>query len=158
MGFNQFEGLVDSFNGSNVDDYLEHCLPTIPQVVRRLNEIRAEHSSTLSRVYILTNAWPSYITTLSSALLADSWENVSSTSDIGRFLNKEQRYVDVVVDMALAVDKAEVFVGNGVSFFFLGFKLASGLISGIQKFSSLSANVVMLRIAKGLPVNSNRFL
>jgi len=38
----------------------------------------------------------------------------------------------------LAVDKAEVFVGNG--------------------FSSLSANVVMLRMAKGLPVNSNRFL
>jgi len=138
MGFNQFEGLVDSFNASNIDNYLKHCLPTIPQVVSRLNEIRGEHSSSLSQVYISTNAWPSYITTLSSALLADSWTAVSSTSDVEPFLSKEQRYVGVGVDMALAVDKAEVFVGNG--------------------FSSLSANVVMLRMAKGLPVNSNRFL
>ena len=123
MGFNRFEGLVDSFNASSslVDDYLLHCLPTIPQVVRRLNEIRAEYyhatTSRLSQVYIMTNAWPAYINTLSSALLADSWKSVSSTPDIDPFLNKEQRYVDVGVDMALAVDKAEVFVGNGVSVF-----------------------------------------
>ena len=118
MGFNRFEGLVDSFNASSshVDDYLLHCLPTIPQVVRRLNEIRGEyHGSRLSQVYIMTNAWPLYINTLSSALLADSWKSVSSTPDLDPFLNKEQRYVDVGVDMALAVDKAEVFVGNGVS-------------------------------------------
>ena len=40
---------------------------------------------------------------------------MSSTSDIQPFLTKEQRYVAVAVDMAVAVDKAEVFVGNGVS-------------------------------------------
>lgn len=70
MGFNQFEGLVDSFNASSVDDYIEHCLPDIPQVVHRLNEIRREHSSPLSHVYVLTNAWHSYIDTLSSALVS----------------------------------------------------------------------------------------
>lgn len=119
MGFNQFEGLVDSFNASStVDEYLQHCLPTTPQIVHRLNEIRGEYSSPLTQVYIMTNAWPSYISTLSSALLADGWKSVSSTPDIDPFLSKEQRYVDVGVDMALAIDKAEVFVGNGVSFFF----------------------------------------
>ena len=117
MGFNQFEGMVDSFsNASSINDYVEHCLPSIPQVVRRLNEVRKQyHPSPLSQVYILTNAWPSYISTLSSSLLADSWKTVSSTSDIQPFLTKEQRYVAVAVDMAVAVDKAEVFVGNGVS-------------------------------------------
>ena len=121
MGFNQFEGLVDSFNASSVDDYIEHCLPDIPQVVHRLNEIRREHSSPLSHVYVLTNAWHSYINTLSSALLADRWKAVSSTSDVQPFLSQEQHCVGVGVDMALAIDKAEVFVGNGVSSFPLSF-------------------------------------
>ncbi|KAF8801778.1 hypothetical protein BYT27DRAFT_7114216 [Phlegmacium glaucopus] len=139
MGFNQFDGLVDSFDSnSTVDEYLQHCLPTIPQIVHRLNEIRAEYPSPLTQVYIMTNAWPSYISTLSSALQADRWKSVSSTPDIDSFLNPEQRLVNVAVDMALAVDKAEVFVGNG--------------------FSSLTANVVMLRMAKGFPARSNRFL
>ncbi|KAF8147861.1 hypothetical protein B0H34DRAFT_277178 [Crassisporium funariophilum] len=160
MGFNRFEGLVDSFDphgfekptfsartGTHVKEekesrqahYLAHCLPTIPQIVHRLHIIRSEQPRSLSCIYILTNAWPSFITALSHALVADGWASVkSSATDTRPFLTREESYVDVSVDMALAVDRAEVFVGNG--------------------FSSLSANIVMLRMAKGMPVESNRFL
>ena len=111
MGFNQFEGLVDFFNASSVGDYIEHCLPDILQVVRRLNEIRREHSSPLSHVYVLTS-------TLSRLLYL--WI-VGRPCLVRLFLSQEQHCVGVGIDMALAIDKAEVFVGNGVSSFPLSF-------------------------------------
>ncbi|KAH9476504.1 Strobilurin A biosynthesis cluster protein l1 [Psilocybe cubensis] len=52
-------------------------------------------------------------------------------------LNKEEKGVSAAIDMGLA-ERAEIFVGNG--------------------FSSLSANIVMLRLARGLGVHTNRML
>ncbi|PPQ70452.1 hypothetical protein CVT24_013273 [Panaeolus cyanescens] len=173
MGFNQFEGLVDRFEPQGGDDddrdeeeqvqddedrkdpqeavkqhYLRHCLPTIPQLVKRLRKIRAEHAASLSsagaegsplrQVYIMTNAWPSFISSLRDALKKDGWSDVWSTADIEGDLTKREKGVGVGVDMALAVEKAEVFVGNG--------------------FSSLTSNIIMLRVATGFNVSSNRFL
>jgi hypothetical protein len=45
-------------------------------------------------------------------LVEDGWEDVVFGKDL--ILDKQQRGVDVAVDMGIA-ERAEVFVGNGVS-------------------------------------------
>ncbi|KAF8172285.1 hypothetical protein BJ912DRAFT_860054 [Pholiota molesta] len=128
--------------------YLKHCLPSIEQVVRRLRAVRAQydaeaddnttttantgHAHRLKHVYVLTNGWPAFVDALRGALLADGWARVVATPDLA-----EEQGVSVAVDMALAV-RAEVFVGNG--------------------FSSLSANIVLLRMARGVGGAANRLL
>jgi len=54
---------------------------------------------------------------LKGALQKDGWDDLKSSLDVR--LDGEQNYVAMAVDMAIA-EKAEVFVGNGVSasFFF----------------------------------------
>ncbi|EIW75013.1 hypothetical protein CONPUDRAFT_112946 [Coniophora puteana RWD-64-598 SS2] len=122
--------------------YMAHCLPDDSEVVRRLREVRAEYRTgagaggrELSRVYVLSNDGAWALEGLRGMLEADGWADVLASRDL--VLDAEQRYVDVGVDMAIA-ERAEVFVGNG--------------------FSSLSSNVVMLRMARGMPAESNRFL
>ncbi|KAF9218649.1 hypothetical protein BS17DRAFT_790970 [Gyrodon lividus] len=142
MGINQHPSLIDKFdprpyaNDTQLKEsyYLEHCLPTTDQIVARLHEIRLQHPG-LRRVYVLSNDWAWVLDGLKSALEDDGWEDLVSSVDI--HLDAEQYYVATAVDMAIA-EKAEVFVGNG--------------------FSSLSSNVVMLRMAKGIDPRSNRFL
>ncbi|KAL4077833.1 hypothetical protein J3A83DRAFT_4186114 [Scleroderma citrinum] len=147
MGFNQHPSLPDRFDPSPYADdnalkeeyYLAHCLPTTDQVVARLRTVRREHHTQcgemLRRVYVLSNEWAWSLEELKSALEEDDWEDVVSSADLQ--VDAEQYYVAMAVDMAIA-EKAEVFVGNG--------------------FSSLSSNVVILRMAKGMDVRSNRFL
>ncbi|GLB42102.1 putative GDP-fucose protein O-fucosyltransferase [Lyophyllum shimeji] len=120
----------DAYN----DYYMLHCLPTVEQLVERLRAVRKDRPR-LRRVYVLTNAWGWWLNGLKAALQRDGWDDLKSSYDLE--LDSEQRYVAMAVDMAIA-EKAEVFVGNG--------------------FSSLSSNIVMLRMAKGLHVSSNRFL
>ncbi|KZT21880.1 hypothetical protein NEOLEDRAFT_1072823 [Neolentinus lepideus HHB14362 ss-1] len=142
MGFNQFPLLPDKFNpapynntaDSRLQYYFEHCLPETEQIVARLHAVRAQHPS-LNRVYLLTNGWGWWLNALKDALRKDGWADATSSLDIQ--LDAEQSYVGMAVDMAIA-EKAEVFIGNG--------------------FSSLSSNIVMLRMAKGLAPASNRFL
>ncbi|KDQ50805.1 hypothetical protein JAAARDRAFT_41747 [Jaapia argillacea MUCL 33604] len=142
MGFNEFPTLPDRFDPftnftnpeAQLDYYMEHCLPTVEQIVERLRKVRAEHGG-LKRVYLLTNAWGWWLNGLKEALSKDGWDDATSSLDV--LLDSEQQYVGMAVDMAIA-GKAEVFVGNG--------------------FSSLSSNVVMLRMARGLDASSNRFL
>jgi hypothetical protein len=52
---------------------------------------------------------------LKGALQKDGWDDLKSSLDVR--LDGEQGYVAMAVDMAIA-EKAEVFVGNGVSLFF----------------------------------------
>ncbi|KAG5646729.1 hypothetical protein DXG03_002411 [Asterophora parasitica] len=125
-----FEFDTDAYN----DYYMEHCLPTVEQLVKRLRALRKEHLG-LRRVYVLTNAWGWFIDSLKTALLEDGWDDLRSSFDLE--LDSAQKYVAMAVDMAIA-EKSEVFLGNG--------------------FSSLSSNIVMLRMAKGLGASSNRFL
>ena len=55
---------------------------------------------------------------LKGALQKDGWDDLKSSLDVR--LDGEQGYVAMAVDMAI-VEKAEVFVGNGVSLFFYTF-------------------------------------
>lgn len=121
MGINQHPALPDRFDRSPyVNDtdarlsyYLLHCWPSMEQVVQRLREVRAEFPG-LRRVYVLSNAWTWSLDGLKSALEEDGWDDLVSSPDI--VLDSEQKHVAMAVDMAIA-EKAEVFVGNGVSDF-----------------------------------------
>ncbi|KAF9535394.1 hypothetical protein CPB83DRAFT_841670 [Crepidotus variabilis] len=140
--------------------YMEHCLPSITQVVKRLRNVRADYEADrdvghgprdslspkeqraasryrLNKVYILTNGKPAVMQELKQALLADDWEMVSATPDLEVGWSKLENAVSGAIDMAIA-ERAEVFVGNG--------------------FSSMSANVIMLRMAKGYRPYSHRLL
>ena len=111
-------------------------------------------------MYVLTNGWPSFVTELREALVADGWARVVGTPDWEsapapvRFtvaddrtldtsaakeegdeedLNSEERGVSAAIDMGIA-ERAEVFVGNGVRFFSVcvcvWVRLADGLLVG----------------------------
>ncbi|KAK0442083.1 hypothetical protein EV421DRAFT_592984 [Armillaria borealis] len=152
QGMNQYPGIVDRFDPIGFDPsapppdndsyhhYLPHCLPTIPEIVERLNVVRAENPHlSLTKVYLLSNGRRWWLDELWAELRADGWEPVreglGSSQDLT--LTREEQYVSGAVDMAIA-EKAEVFVGNG--------------------FSSLTGNIVMLRLAKGVDVGLNRML
>jgi GDP-fucose protein O-fucosyltransferase len=118
-GLNQYPSLPDKFDPTpyrNVRDahdayYMQHCLPTVEQIVEKLRTVRAENPG-LHRVYVLTNAWGWWLSGLKTALQKDGWEDLKSSLDIQ--LDAAQVHVAMAVDMAIA-EKAEVFVGNGVS-------------------------------------------
>ncbi|KAK7466092.1 hypothetical protein VKT23_004817 [Stygiomarasmius scandens] len=155
MGLNMYPGIPDSFDPDRYlrqtaeyteNDkeksrllkpyYFQHCLPEIDQIVTRLRTVREENPSLdLNRVYVLSNGKASWLNRLGGELKGDGWEDVRSTVDLR--LDSQQKYVSGAIDMAIA-EKAEIFIGNG--------------------FSSLSSNIVMLRLAKGLSPSSNRLL
>ncbi|KAL0569815.1 hypothetical protein V5O48_012148 [Marasmius crinis-equi] len=72
---------------------------------------------------------------LAQKLKESRWDDVVDSNDLR--LDAWQKQVSGTVDMAIA-EKAEVFVGNG--------------------FSSLSGNIIFLRLAKGMKPESNRLL
>ncbi|KAF9535405.1 hypothetical protein CPB83DRAFT_830430 [Crepidotus variabilis] len=137
--------------------YFAHCLPTISQIVQRLHDVRIDFEKDSSRVvrpgppgeeqtskgywlnkvYILTNGSPAVIQQIKELLLADDWELVTATPDLEKNWSKLEKAVSGATDMSIA-EEGEVFVGNG--------------------FSSLSANIIMLRRAKGYPPYTHRNL
>jgi hypothetical protein len=126
MGLNQFPALPDKFDPTPhfqeehslmEEYYLQHCLPTVEQIVEKLNGLRKENPG-LKRVYVLTNGWGWWLNGLKSALQKDGWDDMKSSFDIQ--LDSEQTYVSMAVDMAIA-EKAEIFVGNGVRHFLYSF-------------------------------------
>ena len=91
--------------------YHRVCWPSNQQIVERARQMRKLHPA-LDRVYVLTNGDPDYLATLKSDLHADGWKKVSTSQDMR--LNWQETWVSQSVDMAIA-QRAEVFVGNGVS-------------------------------------------
>jgi len=141
MGFNRFPDMLDKFDSSKDRPaevlrqyYMQHCMPDVDQVVERLRTVRMANPG-LNRVYALTNGKVSWITELKDALRENGWVDVTSSLDLQ--LDSAQKHVSMAVDMAIA-EKAEVFLGNG--------------------FSSLTSNVVTLRLAKRMSSSSNRLL
>ncbi|KAJ2918806.1 hypothetical protein MD484_g1619, partial [Candolleomyces efflorescens] len=107
--------------------------PTIDQVIQRARELRTARTQPLTKVLILSNRCPSFLSRLTSALTNDGWDLVdpdarirrSSTTTKLRVDRNHVQGVNVAVDMALA-EKAEVFLGS--------------------EFSTLSANVMLRRM------------
>lgn len=144
----------DKYETDVLPIYKRRCYPTIGQIVRRVREIRLEHPR-LNRIYIMTNGNKDWLEELRLSLLVDSsshtvdvdvrvdsqgkmrlgqWEDIKTSRNM--VLDWEQQHVAVSVDAAIAT-RADVFIGNG--------------------WSSLSADVLMLRMAKGVPNTNNRF-
>ncbi|THH11621.1 hypothetical protein EW145_g565 [Phellinidium pouzarii] len=117
------------------DHYAKHCWPTIEQIVAKIDEVRqTEEGRGLDRVYIMTNGPSEWVTELKEKLMwSGVWNRVTSSRELT--LNTEQRYVAQAVDMAIAM-RSQVFIGNG--------------------FSSLSANVVLLRLSRLFGWRTNR--
>nr|A0A3B1EFP7.1 RecName: Full=Strobilurin A biosynthesis cluster protein l1 [Strobilurus tenacellus]ATV82109.1 hypothetical protein [Strobilurus tenacellus] len=151
QGMNRFPGIVDTLDpedfdheteseSAQLDHYLRHCLPDITQIVDRLREVRDESPElNLEKVYLLSNGDEWWLNELWEELEKDGWspveEGMTSSQDLD--ITNEEQYISGAIDMAIA-EQAEVFIGNG--------------------FSSLSGNIIMFRMAKGVPVGSNRLL
>ena len=132
MGFNEFPGLPDRFFPPAVHSqgnappeelarYRAHCFPEIDQIVSRVRDVRASllPTTTLTRVYVLTNGRPEWLQELKNALQEDArtqqgmdeWEHIGTNRDLR--LTREQRHNSQAVDMAIA-QRSEIFIGNGV--------------------------------------------
>ncbi|KDQ16769.1 hypothetical protein BOTBODRAFT_30673 [Botryobasidium botryosum FD-172 SS1] len=144
MGWNRIDGLPDRFTpppgaggGALTPEawtvYLSHCWPSDEQIKEKLRVVRAE-DSTLTRVFVLTNGKREWVSSLKKKLLEDGWEDVATTLDLN--LTWEQSGVNNAIDMEIAA-RAQTFIGNG--------------------FSSLTSNVNILRISRGMALEDIRF-
>ncbi|KAH9830479.1 uncharacterized protein C8Q71DRAFT_367854 [Rhodofomes roseus] len=146
-GFNSFPELPDQFEpppgagwGENTPEntqlYMQRCFPTVEQIVEKVRDVRATRAGRgLRNVYIMTNGAKEWVDELKAALFAmGGLERVTGSRDV--LLNWEQKYVAQAVDMLIG-QRAQVLIGNG--------------------FSSLTSNIVMMRMANGFAPDSNRF-
>jgi len=100
----------------------------------------------------MTNGKDPWLSELKGALhKSGKWKQISSSRELK--VNWEQKFVAQSIDMVVG-QRADVFIGNGVSHAPSG--LASALADLTPQFSSLTATIVMLRMAKGLDPASNR--
>ncbi|KAI0371070.1 hypothetical protein BV20DRAFT_965729 [Pilatotrama ljubarskyi] len=120
----------------NIEIYRKRCLPTIEEITRKVEEVRATPAAQgVRRLYIMTNGRPEYIRELKDALMAAGhWEMITSSRDL--VLTLEQRYISQAVDLLVA-QRAQILLGNG--------------------FSTLTSNAVMMRLANGFRTDSTRF-
>ncbi|CCM02755.1 uncharacterized protein FIBRA_04863 [Fibroporia radiculosa] len=143
-GFNSFPELPDKLerippgasNTSTVETYRRHCFPDIGEIVRKVEDVRASDvGQGLQNIFVMTNGASEWIHELKAALESlGGWERISSSKDL--VLSKEQKYVSQAVDMLIG-QRAQVVIGNG--------------------FSSLTGQIIMLRMANGLPPESHYF-
>ncbi|KAI0027380.1 hypothetical protein K488DRAFT_61691, partial [Vararia minispora EC-137] len=120
--------------------FQEHCFPAYDQIVRKVRAVRSDalaHGVTLDRMYVLTNGDRTWLEGLKRELRAADphmWKSIGTSRDLE--LTEEQKFVSQAMDMLVAT-RAEVFIGNA--------------------WSSLTANVNMLRVAQHHPLNTIRF-
>ncbi|KAJ7642993.1 hypothetical protein DFH06DRAFT_1097209 [Mycena polygramma] len=112
---------------------LAHCLPTPEQIVAKVRDVRAASASgkefpaqNLRAVYIATNGEREWVAGLVGLLQADGWDMVRTSLDLQ--LARDEVAVSQAIDSAVLVG-AETFIGGG--------------------FSSMTSNVVQLRLAAG---------
>ena len=99
-----------------ISAYRPHCFPDISEIVAKADEVReSDAGKGLRRVFVMTNGDAKWVEGLKRALAKSGWEAVASSRDV--VVNKEQKYVEQAVDMLIG-QRAQVFVGNGVSISF----------------------------------------
>jgi hypothetical protein len=131
MGFNEFPGLPDWFLPPAVHSqghappeelarYRAHCFSEINQIVSRVDDVCASllPTTTLMRVYVLTNGQPEWLQEPKDALQEDAriqdmdeGEHIGTSRDLR--LTREQWQNLQAVDMAIA-QQSEIFISNGV--------------------------------------------
>lgn len=151
-GFNKFSALPDKFRvptdggwgettEANTDMYFKACFPTIEQIVEKVQNVLADQrrlygsAKKLKSIYIMTNGDVEWLQQLKEALMhVKKWDAVVTSRDLT--LSWEAKPVAQAVDMLIG-QRAQVLIGNG--------------------FSSLTSNIVMLRMVGNLPPDNTRF-
>ncbi|KAJ7069279.1 hypothetical protein C8F01DRAFT_1325971 [Mycena amicta] len=118
---------------STQDALLRHCFPGIDDIVTRAAEVRGK--GMLRSIFIATNGDAEWVSQLVQALRADGWESIATSLDLE--LGPEARAVSQAVDMGILTALAEEFIGVG--------------------FSSLSSNVVQIRLGAGMDAGTIHF-
>lgn len=123
--FNSFPELPDKYDqdhddpqlsAANREAFMAHCIPSIEQIVDKVKMVRETSREPLEYIYIMTNGDDAWVADLKLELYAlGGWECIGSNRDLS--LTWEQKYVGQALDMMVA-QKAEVFIGNGVSWTF----------------------------------------
>lgn len=162
-GFNQLPQLIDRFDSpprpsdDNVtqaiyDAYAKSCYPSIEQIVQKVTDAKNTRAGKdLSNIYIMTNGKDPWLSELKKALhKSGKWKRISSSREMR--VKWEQKFVAQSIDMAVG-QRADVFIGNGVS---RAPPPVLVLADCVLQFSSLSATIVMLRMAKGLDPEGTR--
>ncbi|KAF5360083.1 hypothetical protein D9758_007575 [Tetrapyrgos nigripes] len=146
-------------------EYRRHCFPTIEEIVDKVERVRkdvreyvvmkrlqegnsaiagagekghvevegeVEMEGNLNRIYIMSNAPKEWLEELKDALMWNGghgrgWEDIRTSRDLE--LSWEEKYVAQSLDMYVAM-RSEAFIGNG--------------------FSSLTSNIVMIRMARNV--------
>ena len=115
--FNLFPAFSDRFEPpsdywSRGVYYTNHCYPSSKRFIYKIESVRQKHV-TLRRLYIMTNAKGSWLTSLLEKLeQTASWDTIATSRDLN--LTQEQRYASQALD-TLVAQHAEAFIGNGVS-------------------------------------------
>lgn len=133
----------DVERNATITTYMEHCFPTEEYIMNKIRESRKAYIDAaeagdmryLDTIYILTNDKTEWIEELKRMLHEDGWNHVITTRQLE--LDAQQKDVGMAVDMDLA-RRAAVFIGNGVSFFFLFF-----LVLYEYVFSGLPLQVIL---------------
>ncbi|CAK5269263.1 unnamed protein product [Mycena citricolor] len=118
---------------SGRDARVRHCWPTLEQIVAKVRAVRTRAPG-LERVYVATDGERAWVGALAARLKRDGWREVVSSFDVR--LSREQFAVSQAVDMSVLA-AAEEFIGDG--------------------FSSLSSNVVQIRLAAGKDAQTIHF-
>ncbi|TDL26368.1 hypothetical protein BD410DRAFT_836268 [Rickenella mellea] len=144
MGWNTFPEFTDKLvlpTGQNVTEerhviYMERCWPTQEQIVAKVSAVlKTREAWGIRRIYVMTNAKVEWAAELRGKLMAiNGLETVTTSRDLR--LSWTQKFVSHALDMFIG-QRAQVFIGNG--------------------WSSMTANVVMLRMARGVQPGTNRF-
>ncbi|KAF7298655.1 hypothetical protein MIND_00812700 [Mycena indigotica] len=136
-GFNRFPQFPDKSPAPHDPEGLHHCLPSIPDMVAKVQSVVNDTGYPLTKVFIMTNAKAPWLTDLVNAIAKiHVWpDGISTSRDLA--LSWDGRFVSQAVDM-LAAQRAEVFIGNG--------------------WSSLTSNIAMLRMTNSnLDPRNTRF-
>jgi hypothetical protein len=101
--------------------YFQRCFPTIDQIVDRVRLVLADQEKThggtkeLKSIYIMTNGDTAWLDDLKKALMGIKiWDSVADSRDLR--LGWEAKPVAQAMDMMVG-QRADVFIGNGVSHF-----------------------------------------
>ncbi|CAK5283500.1 unnamed protein product [Mycena citricolor] len=113
-----------------------HCWPSQHAIVKRARQVRAGTSTpgNMKSLFIATNGDKAWVAELAELLKADGWSHVTSSHDID--LTKEEIAISHAVDMAV-MTAAQEFIGVG--------------------FSSMTSNVVQIRLGAGREANTCHF-
>lgn len=133
--------LLNPQNQAHLREFMSHCWPDIDKIVKQVRKVKKQYESSklgvLDTVYILTNGDREWVAHLKDSLLKArlGFERVSSSLDINLITPPEKRAAQAV-DMEMGVRSA-VLIGNG--------------------FSSMTANMVLLRLLRGRSAETCRF-